>query len=264
MADEPVTPASNPGEPPTPPAGEGKPEDKSDLTWKDKVTGKTQEQLIEMYGQLSQKLGEMSASEKQKSEVLKKVNVILAAIGKSPEREKMVKAWIDEFGTGDDGEGGEDDKKKIDPALMDVRKSQENEIVGNFESRYGIDKLPEEQRKEMQGRIGNALWDLVDPRGEYKTYQEMLDSIPLQKLDRMMENAYWIANRDKISSELREAQESKRKADQMGAIGGLSSASIGGEEEIELTTEELRAAKSMKVTPEKYKERKREILRARK
>src|SRR3990167_2326463 len=129
--------------PPVTPPADNKPEDKGDLTWKDKVSGKTSEQLIEMYGEASKKLGEMSESERQKTGVLKKMNVILAAIGKDPTREKMVKLWIDELNGGDgDGDGGGDGKdKKTDPALTDVRRSQESEIINRFEARYGIDKL---------------------------------------------------------------------------------------------------------------------------
>jgi len=264
MADDSVIQVDPPATPSI--SVEPKKDEPGDLSWKDKVKDKSQGQLMEMYGEASKKLGEMSESERQKTEVLKKMNVILAAIGKDPTREKMVKLWIDELNGGDgDGDGGGDGKdKKTDPALTDVRRSQESEIINRFEARYGIDKLAADKKKEDHIKIGNALWELVDPRGEFKNYEQMLDSVPLQKLDKMLENAYWIANRDKVQSDLAIARKAERDVAEMGAIGGISSSSAGGEgEDINLTQEQRYAAKKMGVSEDKYKERMKEIIKSR-
>lgn len=224
---------------------------------KDKLADKTTAQLVEMYGNLERKMGETSGEIKQKDELIKQMNIVLAAIEKDPTRSELVKKWIQEL---DGGEGADKKDIKKDDKGSDTRRAVESEIVRKFESRYGLDKLKGEDKAKAQTKLGNALWELADPKGEYKSYEELLDHIPLQKLDRLLENAYWVSNRDVISEKIDLENQAKKRENDLASIGGLSSASINEQGEVELTPDEIKTAEKMKIPVEKYKARKKEIL----
>lgn len=236
--------------------GDNKDKKQDDAGFKQKLEGKDNGQLIEMYGNLERKVGEMSGEVKQKDELIKQMNIVLAAIEKDPTRSELVKNWIKEL-SGDDSD--KKDVKKDDKG-SDTRRAVESEIVRKFESRYGLDKLKGEDKAKAQTKLGNALWELADPKGEYKSYEELLDHIPLQKLDRLLENAYWVSNRDVISEKIQLEERAKKRENDMASIGGLSSASINEQGEVELTPDEIKTAQKMNIPVEKYKARKKEIL----
>jgi len=256
----PVTPpAAPPVNPPTPPVAPAvEPEITPEL--QRKIEGKSNQEIVKMYGELERKMGEASTNIEQRDQLIKQMNVVLAAIGKNPDREKMVKAWIKEVSEGSDGE----DKKEENIETIkvnDTRKALENDIIRKFEGRYGLDKMAGEEKKGAHMKIGQALWDLVDPEGKYKSYDEMMDHVPLQKLDKMLENAYWISNRDIISEKVRLQDEAKRREANGGAIGSISSVNIGQSDEITMSTEEIKAAEKLGISKEKWIERKKQIAK---
>lgn len=227
------------------------------ITTADKLKDKTPEELVKMYGDAERKIGELSSKDKQNDELIRQMNVILAAIGDSPDREELVKNWINGYVEKSQGKKTPVETKKEEPKpsgdITDVRHQQENEITRRFEEKYGINKLDAEKRKEMNGKIGNALWAVADPLGKYEKWEDLLAAIPITKLEDLMERAYFEANRGAIEAKIAEAGEIPGVT--MGRIAG---ATLPTEEMTKLTANEEQVAKKLGISSEKYLERKKQ------
>lgn len=245
------TPLATPPAPPTPPTGE--------IAWQDKVKDKTPDQLVEMYGEAQKKIGELSAKDKQNDELIRQMNVILAAIDESDERKKLVTGWVEGWIDKSQGKKTEGKKElaenKPSEAVSDVRKQQENEIIRRFEQKYGIDRLDTEKKREMNGKVGNALWAVADPLGKFDKWEDLVAAIPVSKLENLLERAYYEANRGVIEKKMEESGEIAPPT-----MGSLPSSPLPPESEVRLTNEEREVAKKLGVSEEKYLERKKEKL----
>lgn len=230
---------------------EAKKEDK-DITWEDKVKDKNSEELVKMYGEAQKKLGEMSSQVAQNDDLIKQMNVILAAIGENPEREEMVKTWIQKQVEKAGGKTTVEDKKPEDATITDLRRSQETEIIKSFEKKYGIDQLAEDKKKEMNGKIANTLWSVADPLGKYEKWEDLVKAIPLTKLESLLERSYKEINWANLEEKMASSGDL--------TMGKIPSLGLPSEPEVKLTQEEETVAKKLGITPEKYLERKKQKL----
>ena len=263
MADDPkdtnTPPANPPANPPaTPPANPPK-DDKPDLTWEEKVKGKSYEEVVKMYGEVQHKMGEMSGELGTTRKQMEQAAVVFTAIGSSPEKEKMVRGWVEELSK----DKGEDKSKDKDAGAesSEVRQAMVTDKMREFEVEFGLDKLPIDKKKEEGGRLANALWEMADPEGKYKNWDDLVGHIPVAKLPRMLRNAWFLSHQDDILDKVKAKQEADRRENDGAAIPGFSSSSID-ERNDELSAAELKAAKKMNISPEKYLERKREIAKS--
>jgi|CXWL01.1.fsa_nt_gi hypothetical protein len=232
---------------------EGKKES-SDFTDASKLEGKTTKELAEMYVNLGKELGKNSKEVSESREQIKQMNIVLAALEGEPEMQEKLKAKIDKMQNPDKYKDKKDDDKPdpktqvIEADLDDSRKVLEANIIREFEQTYGLDALDPEKKKEMNTRIGTELWELADPSGKYKTYQEVIKNTPLNKLAKMLDKAYLLANKDKLFKD-------KEFSGQ-----GRATSSSHSEERFDLTPEERHIAERQGIAPEKYLARKKEIL----
>lgn len=219
----------------------------SDPTFQDKVKGMSQDQLVTAYGEAQKKLGESSAEVGQARELVKQMNVILAAIGDNPEREELVKGWITALDKkAADGEKKPEDKT-VDPQVADIRETQQKDILTKFESRYGLDQLPKEKRDEMNKKIIDAMWSGSAAFGQFDKLDDMVKAIPLSKLERFLDNSYYLANKDIVDKTL-----SDTLGILPGSVGKMSSGSLPSTEELKLNPEQEAVALKLGVTPEDY------------
>lgn len=238
----PTNPGSNP---PTPPAT---PDPGEVDAMAEKLKGKTAEEIAKMYGESEKKLGEMGSEVGKARQEIERMNIILAAISRDPEREKIVKSWIKEA-----NDPEVDPKKKdtpeVDPAVTDIRLSGEKRIISEFEKKYGIASLPPEELDKTRVKIANALWVVADPLGKYETYEQLIREIPLTKLDGLLERAYFELNKESLS-------EGKGPS-----IGVLPSSGLPEKDQITLSADEEKAADGLGVPRDKYLERKKSMLK---
>jgi hypothetical protein len=231
----------------------------ADQNWQDKVKDKGREELVTMYGEAQKKIGELSVKDQQNDELIKQMNIILAAIGDEPEREKTVKDWIQTHLDKVEGKIKPKDKETAasedNPQITDLRRTQETEIIRRFEEKYEINRLPEDKKKEMNGKIANALWQVADPLGKYEKWEDLVKAIPLAKLETLLERAYFEANRSLIEEKAKTTGEGSPLA-----MGKIASYSLPSSETVSLTPAEEAVAKKLGIPPEKYLERKKEML----
>ena len=141
----------------------------------------------------------------------------------------------------------------------EVKKTLVNQIIDNFEKSKGLDRLTGDAKKEMQNRIGQYVFNMADSfLGAGKTYQQIIDSVPLDKLNAVFENAYTFATSEEKIQRAKEEGTAEAQATSSGIIGSLPSSSPNTEQ-ITLSAEERAQAKKMNVTDEKYLQRKKEI-----
>lgn len=146
-----------------------------------------------------------------------------------------------------------------DPTVSDLRNSQVNQIVAQFEDKYQLNKLDSEKRKEMNTKIGVMLGEMLDPMGN-KTYNQILNDVSLAKLPKYLDNAYFLATKDELIENARNIGHQQASEGATGIIGSIPSGSIS-ENEINLTPKEKQVAQGMGVSEENYLKRKIEILK---
>jgi len=223
----------------------------------EKFQGKSPDEIAQAYLELEKKLGEQSGkvgeAEKLRSELdqWRQVGQVLqtnpelysavdaALKGESPDSSKM--------GKKSDGEA----KEGLDPRIVETRRAMQSQIVSDFESKMGLDKLSKDQRKDALDLVSKEFADLVDPSGS-KSMQQILDEVSLDRLPKFLENAYWIAYKDKL-------QDDKSPFQDVASIGSMSSSSAKSEKDAGLTEQERKIASKLGISPDKYLKRKKEL-----
>jgi len=229
----------------------------------DKFAGKSTEEVLKSYNELQKKLGEQATEVGELRSFRDQMDPVLQAVWADPDLYGKLDNKIKEmrgFGVLAKEEAKEDGKGKteVPSADLDTRRALENQIIADFERRYGIDQLAQNQRREMHVKIGNSLADLADPGGKM-TYAEIVNTISLQKLPRYLENAYFIANKENLIETAKLEALTANKVNQQASIGSIP-ASSGMSSELELSASEREAAQKMGIPVAKYLARKKEIL----
>lgn len=251
-------PQNQPGSsnPPVENKPQSQPQDNKGGDWQAKLEGKSTSELAQMYGEAQKKLGEMSGEVERSRKDIQDMNVILAAISDDPEREKQVRDWLITYMDKTNGPKKTTPEKKeesqVDFQVQDVRKTQESTILGQFESKYGIDKLEKDKKDEFKGKLYQAIWKIADPFGKFQKWEEVSAAIPVSKLSDVLERAYRDVKWPEIEERLTTAGGDI-------AMGPISSAGLPSEETVKLTVEEENTAKKLGIAPEKYLERKKEL-----
>lgn len=159
-------------------------------------------------------------------------------------------------------DGKENEETPEAKQLKDTRSALVDRISGEFESKYGLDKLPDDKLKEARGRLGVMLKRMLDPN-DNKTMTQIFEEVSLKKLPEYLENAYYLANRN---NEMKDAYE-KGKSEvlsqyegETGSIGSMASSSLSSGDDVSLSPIEKRVAQNLGVTPEAYLKNKKKLL----
>jgi len=222
-----------------------------------------------MHQNLEKKLGEQSSEVSEAREAKKNIEVLLGAIYSKPEHYQQATSWIKEFlgqpqeeakpsGGSEEAKTGAQPKAEEKPKVDDTRRALQNQILADFYKRHGLDKLPDDERKQEQAKIATSFAELADPGGT-KSVSVLLDEVPLDRLPKYLESSYLLSSQERIAKESAQkgllTAEEKRQA----SIGSLTSA--GGERagKMALTPKERAVAEKLGVSPEDYAKSKVEI-----
>lgn len=154
--------------------------------------------------------------------------------------------------------------KNNPPADPDNRNATINIINSSFEGKVGIDKLPDDKKKEARGLVGIMLKEMLDPKGN-KTISQVFDEVSLTKLPWYLERAWDLVNKDNAIAKAKEEGANEVRSqyeEQTGIIGSIAGGSVPIDQ-ITLTPKEKQIAASMGITEEKYLEQKKKIAEMR-
>ena len=265
MADEqPQAPQSGQPEKPKAPVtpDTGQATDKQAAPSENKFAGKSPEELAKAYSELEKKLGDSSNELGELRKFREQMDVVLQAIWADQDVYNSVDKKIKEI-RGVPVENGqtqtnvEGSPQITSPVDTDTRRALEAQIIDQFERRYGLDGLDPTKRREEHTKLGTALAEMLDPGGT-KTYQEILNSVSLARLPKYLENAFFLANRDELIEKEKLKALTQNRENEGAAIGSLPSSS-GSASNLSLTAAEKEAASKMKISEDKYLERKKQI-----
>lgn len=213
------------------------------LNLPEKFQGKSQEEIVKMYSELEKKFGEHSDEVNQARNYLKEREVINKVLEKNPELYSLLEKELKSmYGTKDDGEVKTENK--TDPIVTDLRRSEENRVVGDFQKNLGIDKMDQDKRSEIMKKVTNELAEMLDPGGT-KKIGEIIASVSLSRLPNLLEKAYFLAYKDTLLN--------RGSLDEdVASIGSIAASSNGKSDNNNLTEHERKIAEKLGISPDKY------------
>lgn len=277
MAEPIIPPADADNGNETPPvaanAGQGDNNSQAPLQIPEKFKGKSAEDIAKAYIELEGKLGEQSASVEEAKKAQEQVDTLLRAIYSDPDTYRTVEQAVQKYTNGGvlpdnrnnpnkkgDEEAQADKTVVTDPKVDELKKTEENRILGDFFGKYGYNNLPEKERKDNYQKLSLALAELVDPGGN-RPIAQILSSIPTSKLSTYLENAHFIANKDMMLEQAKKSALITERENNSATIGSFSAASTSGQEPsmANLTSKEREMAGKMGISEEQYAKRKFQI-----
>jgi hypothetical protein len=222
----------------------------------EKFQGKTTEELIKMYGELERKLGEQSSLVSEARKLKENQEILAKAIYSDPKIAKSVEQAVTAL-YGSDTEtsgkkGDEEAARTVDPQVADLRRASENRVIAEFSTHYGFEKMKPDERQDMMKKVGSKLADMVDPSGKL-SMAEVISNISLERLPVMLEDAYWLANKDNIIDKGSLPQD-------VASIGRFSSSTSKSEgQEVQLTDKERDIAAKLGVKLDNYLKQKQQL-----
>jgi hypothetical protein len=215
--------------------------EKSTDEWKTIVGNKykSEKELAEAYKNLEKKLGDESEKVHNSEEFAKQMAPLLEEIRKDPVIFDQLDKRLREKGQPVTKEANND--KTADNT--ELRTAFSNQALAEFEKKYGIDKLSPEDRKTERQKIGDVIVNLTGTT---------LEHVDLRRMSSVLDDAYTVANKDKII----EKSKLEAKAEAQGLEDGSISAipSSQGKTEGTLTSEQSDIASKLGLTKEQYLE----------
>lgn len=221
---------------------------------------------------LNKRLGELEKENQSLKEYQAKVDPVMQTIFGDQELYKKVeethtKRLNPDKGKKDDKDKKDDpptdgkDKKDTEPSKgdSDSRTFLVKGIVEKFNTKYKIDKLTADERKDLNVKIGTMLQDMLDPKGN-KTLAQILEDVPLTKLPGYLDHAYFMINKDKLFADAKEQGKSEALSGELGITGGFSSSDITPDS-VTLSAKEKKIAENLGISEDRYLARKKEILK---
>lgn len=220
------------------------------------------------YLKMAEDLGQYRKKAEDFDEFQKRVNPVLETLLSDPELYKeVVRKHNKRLGIAvddDKSNDGKDDKGNPatptppNPKNDDTREALVNSITADFEKEFGLDKLAEDVRKEVNSKVIGELKDILDPN-DNKTVVQVLQDVSLKKLRHYLEKAYYLATKDDQIKAAVEAGKAEALGEGTGIIGTMPSGSTTTQQ-TGLSAKEKEIARKMGVTEEKYLENKKKIL----
>jgi hypothetical protein len=218
----------------------------------EKLKGKSVNEIADMYVNLEKTMGESSKEVSEVRKMKKDMEVVLQAIYQDPEVYRKVERRIKEMQNGgslsEEGEtskgNGEATNSDQGNKVDDVRLSQQNIVINEFEKKFKLNDLSAEKRQEINRKIATELSEMVDPGGK-KPLNQVLNSVRLDQLPKILEKAYWLAHKDSLLDHGSSAQD-------LASIGSMSSSNGKSDNKHGLTEREVQIAQKLGVSPEKY------------
>ncbi len=214
------------------------------------LEGKSQNDLIKMYGELERKIGEQGTELGQKRQFEKEMGVVLQAIYANPDVKSGVEKEMQKI-------LGVEPKKNGETKGDESREVLEGQIIGGFLERKGLYALPQEEQAQAVNGIARELREMLDPSGK-KTNEQIGKEIDLRNLPVYLEKAYTLANRDGEIQKAVKTGLAKAGVGRAGIIGGIQSSGNVNESET-LSEDERHVAKRLGISEEDYLKNKKKL-----
>lgn len=250
-------------------AGQGSKDTEAPLQVPEKFQGKSPEEIAKAYQELEKKFGETSEEVASARKVMEQNDTLLRAIWSDPDLYRQVEQGVKKYTSGEvlpetkpndkPPKGDEGSKESQVDQVADLKVASENRVLNEFAVKYGYNTLPEKERKDSYARLAVTLAELVDPGGK-KSVRQILNNIPTSKLPRYLENAHFIANKDKFLEKAKDSGRVSHLENQEGSIGSFAASSGKAKTGVELTSREREVAQKMGVSEENYAKRKSQML----
>jgi phage I-like protein len=221
----------------------------------ERFKGKTANQIAKDYLELQKKIGEQGeqvAQTKQqladKEKLLQQYDALGKVIQSDPALYYQIEGKIKSLSQQRPSQQPTDpSNQKTERDLTDVKLSAQNQIFTNFESKFGINNLSEDQAKSLQSKIGKELAEMTGA----KDVPSAIASLSLDRLPLFLEKAYRLATDgdDQERARLKGMLDARRN--NQASFGNVPSSSIR-ENPNGLSPEEKNVAKRLGVTEEKY------------
>lgn len=228
----------------------------------EKFKGQTPEQIAKAYVELESKLGEQSKTVEEAKKIQEDADTLLRAIWSDPDLYRQVEAGVKKYTRGESLPSREtvqpkkgDEAPKVDSTISDLKTAEENRVLNDFFNKYGYNKLDEKTRKDSYAKLSTAVAELVDPGGK-KPIREIFASIPVTKLSRYLENAHFIANKEKVIEQARNSAILSQEENRDGAIGSFAASSVKDRGTVTLTAREREVARKQGISEDEYAKQK--------
>lgn len=220
----------------------------------EKLQGKDAAEIAKMYAEAERKLGEAGNELGQHRKFQQEMAVVLQAINADSDLKASVEKQLRKM-AGDEPDKPEKNigERKSD----DTRKVVEAQVIQQFEQRVGLNALTFEEKEKVYKKIGDELLDILDPSGN-KSYNEVLDSVDLSRLPRLLDKAYILATQDSDTQKQIDEAVARARENSEGMIGNIPS-SGGNSTGQSLTADQQKVARRLGISDEDYLKSLREI-----
>lgn len=220
--------------------------------WKQLVGDKfkSEADLAKGYKELEEKFGKSSEEVRQTREFAEVINPLLEEIRADPEIFAKLDERLRKRGQPNNPSTADAKGNEKATGQDEMRVATSDLLLARFEEKYGINKLPPEERKVLRQRIGDAI---------YENTGQSLDRIDLRRLGTVLENAYVLANKDELIEKSKLEALASAQGAQEASIPGLPSSP--GKSEETLTPEEGKTADRLGLTREQYLEGKKGLAK---
>lgn len=252
MADDPVNPPTTSNDSTQPPAG-GSPADKSG-------SSSSQDQV-----KMAEELGRLKKVEEDYKKYLSDVDPVIQTLYSDQELfQKVGDVHRKRMGISPaDPEDKPGDKSNISPPSQeskDTRNYLVSQLVKDFYSRNGLDKLDAEKKQEVDQKISMVLKETLNPTGG-KSLQQIMEDVPLDALPGHLDKAFFWATREDREKTLKEQAKNEALTGSIGIIGSMTSSSPTSDDDVALTAKEMEICRKAGWDPQKFLANKKEIAK---
>lgn len=229
--------------------------------------GATQDKSSSDAVALAEKVGKLEAENANLKQYQERVDPVIQTIwSDSDTLQKVTDVHNKRLGinVNDDKSDKKDDKIATTPVKpsateLDNRNGLIKTIVDKFSTDKGIDKLEKDKQAELNTRVGAELKEMLDPMGN-KSLQQIMETVSVTKLPQFLDKAWFLATRNE-QMQMAKSEGRKEVTDEgTGVIGSMASSSVTPDSVI-LSSKEKDVAQKLGISPEKYLENKKEIMK---
>jgi hypothetical protein len=198
---------------------------------------KTADDLEKAYAEMEKKQGEMGTELGQAREFMTVLQPLLDEIRDDPKLfAELDKRLRDKSGDKSESVSDKEGSEEVRETAADI-------VIARFEEKYGVDRLPDEERRELRKKIGDEVFELTG---------KQLTKLDLRRLPTVLDKAYFLANKEKLVEKSKLEALSEARNNNAAAIGSMPSS--GGKSETTLTHEESKIASKLGLSTEQYLE----------
>lgn len=215
----------------------------------EKFKGKSASEIAKAYVEAEKKLGEHSkkiGEVRGQLDQWEKLGKILEA---NPELYKQVESEIGKY-SGQKADTTSDVDDQVSQDVRDTKLATEGQIISGFEQKYNIHLLSAEKKADLLKKVGSEIAEMLDPGGK-KTVRQVLDNIPLTKLNVFLEKGYRLATINDSEEQTRARSVIEARINREASFGSMASGSLPNRN-TKLTDEQRKVAAKMGISEEKY------------